>query len=290
MDGIEGWPLPDDVRPLEKTAGSLKEEIRRLKMEAAVWQGMAGLIKGPGTGPMSLADKERTAVADALKGGYALNELPGFLKPARSSCSCQVSAMAVPGRHASLRRKARQGLQDSGFAYGYRRIHGSMTDASGYVVSEKAVRRAMEEEGLVVPHKKAGYCQESCALFRKPLCRPSVRPLFEQRYVQIAPRPPLAVGDVFESGGHKHECRFPVREGPYGPRPPPDLAVGPLCRVICPDLFPMLHGKSRVGKVSAMPLLTALAASASLISWRACPPRPRPSRQEPHATPGRVSP
>jgi|GEM_PF-7124936 len=34
---------------------------------------------------------------------------------------------------------------------------------------------------------QAGYCQESCALFPKPLYRPSAWSPVQQRYVQIAP-------------------------------------------------------------------------------------------------------
>lgn len=53
---------------------------------------------------------------------------------------------------------------------------------------------------------------------------------------------------VLQPRRHQHECRVAVREGPYDPRPPPDLAVDALDAVIGPDPAPVLRRELRVGQ------------------------------------------
>lgn len=47
---------------------------------------------------------------------------------------------------------------------------------------------------------------------------------------------------------HQHEGRIAVREGPDGPRPPPDLAVDAPEPVVRPDPASVLRREFRVGK------------------------------------------
>lgn len=53
---------------------------------------------------------------------------------------------------------------------------------------------------------------------------------------------------VLQPRRHQHEGRVAVREGPDGPRPPPDLAVDALDPVVRPDSAPVLRREFRVGK------------------------------------------
>lgn len=51
---------------------------------------------------------------------------------------------------------------------------------------------------------------------------------------------------VLQPRRHQHEGRIAVREGPDGPRPPPDLAVDALDPVVRPDPAPVLRREFRV--------------------------------------------
>ena len=73
-----------------------------------------------------------------------------------------------------------------------------------------------------------------------------MRLLVQQRHVQVAARPPLALGDVLEPGGHQHERAPPVGEGASHPRAAPDLAVDAFDGVVGADAAPVLLRESRV--------------------------------------------
>ena len=85
-------------------------------------------------------------------------------------------------------------------------------------------------------------------------CKPSAQrwcflrlSLLEHRYVQVAPAAPLALGDVLQPGGDRHERRLAVGERAHHPRPAADLAVGPPDCVARPDPDPVAHGEGRAG-------------------------------------------
>jgi transposase InsO family protein len=71
----------------------------------------------------------------------------------KSSYFYQVGAQAAPDKYAELREEVHRGFEDSDGAYGYRRIWGGLRGA-GIYVSEKVVRKIMNEEGLAVFSKK----------------------------------------------------------------------------------------------------------------------------------------
>lgn len=85
-----------------------------------------------------------------------------------------------------------------------------------------------------------GYCQASCALSDRRVARRPVRLLVQRRHVQVAARPPLALGDVLEPGGHQHERASPSGEGADHPRVLPDLAVDALDGVVGAYVAPAL--------------------------------------------------
>lgn len=86
------------------------------------------------------------------------------------------------------------------------------------------------------------YCQVSCVLPDRWVARRPVWLLVQQRHVQVAARPPLALGDVLEPGGHQLGCASSVEEGPDHPRASPELAVEELDRVVGVDLASVLAG------------------------------------------------
>lgn len=59
--------------------------------------------------------------------------------------------------------------------------------------------------------------------------------LLQLGHVQVPPLAPLALRYVLKPCRHQHEGRVAVREGPDGPRPPPDLAVDAFDPVVRPD-------------------------------------------------------
>lgn len=53
---------------------------------------------------------------------------------------------------------------------------------------------------------------------------------------------------VLQPRRHQHDGRVAVREGPDGPRPPPDLAVDAFDPVVHPDPVPVFGREFRVGQ------------------------------------------
>ena len=70
----------------------------------------------------------------------------------------------------------------------------------------------------------------------------SVRPLLEQRRVQVAVGAPFAVGDALQMGCCQHQRGFPVGERVDHAGPAPYLPVEPLDRVFRTDAPPKLSG------------------------------------------------
>ena len=72
---------------------------------------------------------------------------------AKSSYCYQQSVLNAPDKYADLRLKIRTVFDESSGRYGYRRIHSSLKNDE-FTVSEKVVRRLMQEEKLIVPTVK----------------------------------------------------------------------------------------------------------------------------------------
>ena len=62
----------------------------------------------------------------------------------------------------------------------------------------------------------------------------------EKRHVQVAARSPLAVGDVLQAGGHKHQGGLAVGKGADHADAPLYFPVQALDRVVRPNAPPML--------------------------------------------------
>lgn len=72
---------------------------------------------------------------------------------AKSSYCYQQAVLNAPDKYADLRVKIRTVFDESSSRYGYRRIHSSLKNEE-LTVSEKVVRRLMQEEKLIVPTVK----------------------------------------------------------------------------------------------------------------------------------------
>lgn len=147
-------PLPDDRDALLAELEALKKEIYHRQMEIDILEKTAEILKkGQGISPRELANAEKARVIDALRDTYSLNELLKKLGIPKSSYFYQRAAQAEPDKHLFLRTKVKEIFIDNHARYGYRRIY-AVLNSQGITVSEKVVRRIMNEEQLHVPLKK----------------------------------------------------------------------------------------------------------------------------------------
>ena len=89
----------------------------------------------------------------ALRNKYKLHELLEIFHMAKSSYCYQQAALAAPDKYNEVRKKIRSVFDDSSCRYGYRRIHSSLK-TEDITISEKVIRRIMQEDKLIVPNVK----------------------------------------------------------------------------------------------------------------------------------------
>lgn len=109
--------------------------------------------KEKGVNLKTLTNREKTVVIYALRCKYKLKELLSALQIAKSSYCYQEKVVKSEDKYAILRERIKEIFLSSGKRYGYRRIHISLRN-EGTIVSEKVVRRIMQEEKLIVPFVK----------------------------------------------------------------------------------------------------------------------------------------
>jgi transposase InsO family protein/transposase-like protein len=157
----EDRTLPDDPETLKGQISDLQGEIRgleyetyRLRMEKDILEATVEMVKkDPGADPASLTNREKAILIGALRTVYPLTDLLACLDMAKSSYFYQVNAMAAPDKYATARVRIKGIFEESGGAYGYRRVWGDLGNG-GTTLSEKVVRRIMAEDGLVVSVKR----------------------------------------------------------------------------------------------------------------------------------------
>jgi len=143
--------LPDDKDVLDLEIRSLKKQIYHLQMERDLLEKAAEIIKkDQGINLMELANKEKAKLIDALRKMYPLKELLKKLKLPKSSYYYQESASSKPDKYAGLREVIKRVFTENSSCYGYRRVY-AVVKGHGKTVSEKVIRRIMNEEQLVVP-------------------------------------------------------------------------------------------------------------------------------------------
>ena len=139
---------------LEQTVNKLKHDIYHLQLQKDILDKTAELIKKEkGVNLITLTNREKTVVIDALRCKYKLTELLSALHIAKSSYCYQENVIKSEDKYAMLRERIKEIFLSSDKRYGYRRIHISLRN-EGTIVSEKIVRRIMREEKLIVPFIK----------------------------------------------------------------------------------------------------------------------------------------
>lgn len=149
----------ENADALKEEIAELKAQIRRLKMEKAIWEGAAELVKkDPGVDPANLTNREKTELIDALRSDYSVEELIDALDIPKSSYYYQREAMRRDDKYADLRIRVTEVFHEKNGTFGSLRIWGELRKGDEshepIVVSEKVVRRIMAEEGLEVIYSK----------------------------------------------------------------------------------------------------------------------------------------
>lgn len=146
--------LPNDKKSLVMEVNLLKEQIHRLELEKDILEKTTDIIKkDSGINPKKLTNKEKTEVIDALKNKYKLKELLHFLNLPKSSYFYQKTQLAKGDKYGQLRQDITNIFNDNYKIYGYRRIYLALKN-KGIVVSEKVIRKIMNQDELIVYQPK----------------------------------------------------------------------------------------------------------------------------------------
>lgn len=146
--------LKKEKLELEAEVEVLRKEAYRLQLENDVLKKAAELIKkDKGISLKKLTNREKAIVIDALRNRYLLKDLLIILNMAKSSYCYLESALKKPDKYADLRVDIQSAFKESSQRYGYRRLH-TILISDGNTISEKVVRRIMQEEGLIVYQKR----------------------------------------------------------------------------------------------------------------------------------------
>lgn len=133
---------------------SLKQQIQDMQLEIDILKETINVLKkDPGVNKEALKNREKAVIVDALKKRYSLPLLLNRLGLSKSSYYYQESRSKRPDKYTDIRTRVIAIFQDNERRYGYRRIHG-MLRRDGINVSEKVVRRIMQEENLQIKTKR----------------------------------------------------------------------------------------------------------------------------------------
>jgi transposase InsO family protein/transposase-like protein len=129
--------------------------LSEVELENACLRAVLADLKAEGWDLGSISNRKKVELGEKLRQetGCALRRITAFLKISKSSYEYHVKAVKQPDKHASIREKIKELFWVYEGTYGYRRIWAEMRN-KGIRVSEKVVRRIMQEEGLVVFGKK----------------------------------------------------------------------------------------------------------------------------------------
>jgi len=139
-----------DLVALAQQAEELRKEVYCLQLERDILQKAGEILKKDmGINLAILTNREKAVLIDALKKTYRLKELLKSLNMAKSSYFYQKCALNRPDKYIELRSRVKDIFTEAYSSYGYRRIHASI-QREGTCVSEKVVRKIMEQEHLIV--------------------------------------------------------------------------------------------------------------------------------------------
>lgn len=150
--GVLNEGNPSSVAEIE----SLKQQLQDMQLEIDILKETINVLKkDPGVNMESLKNREKAVIVDALKDRYPPPLLLTKLRFAKSSYYYQKTSVNRSDKYADLRNQIITIFHENKERYGYRRIHG-MLQRYGITVSEKVVRRLMQQENLSVKVKKRG--------------------------------------------------------------------------------------------------------------------------------------
>ena len=146
--------LRAEIDVLRQEKEDLSRQVYRLQLERDVLTAASEVLKkDQGVSLPALTNREKTIVIDALRNQYKLKELLSVLNIAKSSYCYNATVLRAPDKYASVRARVTDIFYSVSKRYGYRRIH-VLLKRENITVSEKVVRRIMQEENLVVPFVK----------------------------------------------------------------------------------------------------------------------------------------
>ncbi len=144
----------EEKTELKQKIEELKKEVFRLELERDILEKATELLKKEmSINQNCLTNREKTTLIDALKTKYGINLLLKYLKMPRSSYFYNERAVKMGDKYRDIRKNVIRIFHESGDSYGYRRIYAVLKN-EGYCISEKVVRRIMNEELLIVHRVK----------------------------------------------------------------------------------------------------------------------------------------
>ena len=139
---------------LEARVKRLEQDVYKLQLERDVLEKAGDILKKEkGISFDKLTNREKVFLIDALRNKYKLNKLLSVLNLSKSSYCYQVQCIKREDKYKELREKIKELFAYNKERYGYRRIH-CLLKREGIIVSEKVVRRIMNDEQLIVKTTK----------------------------------------------------------------------------------------------------------------------------------------
>lgn len=154
----------EDHSALLERIVQLEQQLHRQQLEQDILRRTNEILKKDlGINAVTLTNRERTQVVDALRDAYSLNELLGVLELARSSYFYHRTRLRMSDKYEDARSAIIEIFYGNRRCYGYRRIHAALRRLDT-TISEKVVRRLMAQEQLVVHCRRrrrfTSYCGE----------------------------------------------------------------------------------------------------------------------------------
>ena len=144
--------LEEKIAKLQHEAAKYEQEAFRARLQRDIYEKASELIKKEaGIDLDELTNKEKAILINALRGTYSLKILLSEIKIAKSSYCYQTNVLKAQDKYLALRSKIKTVFTEAYCSYGYQRIHAHLKNA-GITVSEKIVRRIMQQEHLIVPY------------------------------------------------------------------------------------------------------------------------------------------
>lgn len=130
--------------------GKLQQQIHELELQNDILVQVNDLLKKDlGIDYHHLTNYEKMIVINALRSKYTLKELLDLLEIAKSSYFYQLKVQGREDKYKEVRPRLKLIFKQNYSCYGYRRLKGELAD-EGVNISEKVVRRLMDEERIVV--------------------------------------------------------------------------------------------------------------------------------------------